>query len=136
MDGVASLLASRTDWTYNRTGAYTAAQTGIFHAVVPASPDRVVVLTPYSPVDDPTQASSDLQVQVRVRGTRDPRVAETLNDTAFNVLQNLPRSVLNGVTVAGAWRTSGGYLGPDSNGRHEYSSNYRLRAHRPTEHRT
>ncbi len=136
LDGVASLLASRTAWTYDRTGFYTAAQTGIVHVVVPAAPDRVVVLTPYLPDDDPTLSDSQVRVQVRFRGTRDYRVASDMNDAAFDILQNLPRSILNGVTVVGAWRTSGAYIGPDSNGRHEFTANYRFQTHRPSPNRT
>jgi hypothetical protein len=136
MGGLAALLAARGVGTYNPSGAYTAAQTGIVHDVVPSSPDRVIVLTPYSPTDDPTLSDSVVRVQVRVRGTRDPRTAYDLDDAAFQVLHNLPRQTIGGAVVTGGWRRSGAYIGPDSNGRHERTSNYEFQVHRPTEHRT
>lgn len=134
--GLAQHLAAAGVGTYSPAGAYTSAQVGIFMDVVPAAPDRVVTVTPYGAADDPTLSDSVLMVQVRVRGTKDPRTAYDLDDAVFAAMQNLPRSILNGVTVVGAWRTSAGYLGPDGNGRHERTSNYRLTVHRPTPNRT
>lgn len=137
MDGLAQHLEDAGVGTFHSTGvAYTAAQVGIFFDTVPAAPDRVIVLTGYAATDDPTQAVSELSLQVRVRGPRqDPRIAYELDDAAFEALQNLPRTGIGGTTVAGIWRTSGAYLGVDGNGRHERSSNYRVSLHRPTLHR-
>jgi hypothetical protein len=136
MAGLAQYLADAGVGVYSPTGAYTASQVGIVMDVVPASPDRVVVLTPYSPTDSPTEAESEIALQIRVRGDRDPRTAYDLDDRAFEAMQNLPRTVMGGVTVVAAWRTSGAYIGPDTNGRHERTSNYRLPVHRPSPHRT
>jgi hypothetical protein len=135
MAGLAGYLATQGVGTYRATGTYTADEVGIVHDVVPASPARIVVLTPYGHADASTQAETDASVQIRVRGTADPRTAYELDDAAFAAVQNLPRTVMGGVTVVAAWRTSSAYLGVDSNARHERSSNYRLRVHRPSLHR-
>jgi hypothetical protein len=137
LDGIAQRLEDADIGTFNPTGAgYTTGQVGIVFDVVPAAPDKVLVLTVYGATDDPTLSDSELSLQVRVRGTRDPRTAYDLDDAAFDVLQNLPRTALGGTTVEAAWRTSAAYMGVDSNGRHERVSNYRLRIHRPAPHRT
>jgi hypothetical protein len=135
MDGLAQYIENRDVGVFHSSGVYTAAQVGIVFDAVPASPDRVIVLTEYAAVDDPTEPDTELSVQARVRGTRDPRTAQELNDAVFEALQNLPRSLLGGTTVAGIWRTSSAYLGVDASGRHERVSNFAIRLHRPTPHR-
>jgi hypothetical protein len=137
MDGVAQYLENSDVGVFHSSGvAYTANQVGIFFDAVPASPDRVIVLTGYAATDDPTQPETVLSLQVRVRGPRqDPRIAYELDDAAFDALQNLPRSHIGGTTVAGIWRASSAYMGVDANGRHERVSNYTIRLHRPTLHR-
>jgi hypothetical protein len=136
MDGLAQHLENRDVGIFHSSGvAYTTNQTAIVFNAVPASPDRVIVLTPYAAADDPTQAETTLSVQVRVRGTKDPRTAYALDDAVFEAWQNLPRSLVGGAMVAGIYRTSSAYMGMDSNGRHEHVSNYDIRAHRPTLHR-
>lgn len=135
MAGLAGFLAAQGVGTWRATGAYVAPEVPIVLDVVPATPDQVIVLTPYSATDSPEMSDSELSLQIRVRGTKDPRTAYDLDDRAFEAMQNLPRTVLGGITVVGAWRTSGGYLGVDGNARHERSSNYRLLVHRPSPHR-
>jgi len=135
MAGLAEFLAAEGVGTYKASGVYAADEVGIVLDVVPAAPERVVVLTPYMASDSPALSDSELSLQIRVRGTRDPRTAYELDDKAFEAMQNLPRTVMGGVTVAAAWRTSGSYLGVDGNARHERVSNYRLLVHRPSEHR-
>ncbi len=136
MDGVAQYLENRDVGTFHSSGVgYTTGQVGIVFDIVPATPDRIIVLSAYAAVDDPTEPETELSMQVRVRGTRDPRTAIELDDAAFEAFQNLPRSLLGGTIVSGIWRTSGAYLGVDANGRHERVSNFAIRLHRPTLHR-
>lgn len=134
--GLAQYLEDSGVGQFNSTGAaYAASTPAIYFDQVPASPDRVIVLTPYGGVDSPTQPESEIALQVRVRGTKDPRTAYALDDAVFGALQNLPRTVMGGVTVVGCWRTSSAYLGADANGRHERTSNFAVRVHRPSPHR-
>jgi hypothetical protein len=135
MAGLGQFLNDEGVGIWRSSGVYTANEVGIVLDVVPSSPSQVITLTPYMSTDAVGLSDSELSVQVRVRGTADPRTAYALDDAAFEAMQNLPRTVLNGVTVVGAWRTSSAYLGADSNQRHERSSNYRLLVHRPSPHR-
>lgn len=136
-EGLAQLLENYDVGTFHSSGvAYTAGQTAIVIDYVPAQPDRVVTVTLYAAADDPTLGESEAAVQVRSRGTRDPRVAMDMDDAVFNALQNLPRSAVGGTVVAGCWRTNSGYMGADDNGRHQRVSNYRLLVHHPVPTRT
>lgn len=121
---------------WSDTGQFTPGKTGITDSIVPPGPDRLIVLTPYMPDDDPTQAETTLWVQLRTRGTKDVRTSSDAQDAAFDLLHNMPRTDLGEVTVAGCWRRSGAYLGADGNGRHSHTSNYEFRLHRPSPHRS
>lgn len=135
--GVAQLLedAGIGAWRPDAT-SYQPGETAIVAGLVPAQPDRLITITLYLPSDDPTQAEGSQMVQLRTRGDRDIRTSENLQDATFDVLQNLPRTVIGGSTVAGCWRRSGAYLGADGNGRHSHTSNYEFRLHRPSPHRS
>ena len=136
MDGVAQYLENAGVGVFHSSGVgYTTGQVGIVFDVVPAAPDRVIVLTEYAATDHATEPETELSVQARVRGTKDPRTAQELNDAVFEALQNLPRRLIGGTVVSGIWRTSSAYLGVDANGRHERVSNFTVRLHRPTPHR-
>lgn len=134
--GLAQVLHDAGAGTWKPTEKYTALETAIIPGLVPANPDRLITLTVYGFIDDPTQAESTLLLQVRTRGTRDIRSSENVQDAVFDVLQNLPRRTVGGVIVAGCWRRSAGYLGVDDNQRHAHSSNYEFRLHRPSPHRS
>lgn len=134
--GLAQFAADNGIGAWRPTGVYEVSETAIIPAQVPAQPDRLVAITLYLPIDDETQPETVQMVQFRTRGPRgDVRFSENLQDAIFDVFHNLPRSEIGGVTVAGCWRRSGSYLGVDDNGRHEHSSNYEFRQHRPSPHR-
>ena len=136
LTGLAVFLDSRGVGKYRPTGVYVANETGWVFGGVPGSPDAVIVATKYGQDDDPTQAESTYRVQLRTRGPRgDLRTSEDLQDTLFDVLHNLPRQTIGGITVRGAWRRSIAYLGVDGNGRHSHTGNYEFPLHRPTAHR-
>lgn len=134
--GVATHLAAANVGVYKASGVYAASEVGIVFDVVPANPDRLVVLTAYGDTDDPTQNVSAVDVQVRTRGTADPRTTQDMQDAVFDALQNLPRRQFGGITVVSCFRRSTAYLGVDSTQRHERVSNWRLTLHRPTPNRT
>ena len=121
------------DWS--STGSFAANATGITDSRVPDTPDRLVVITPYLPVDDVTQAETGWLVQFRTRGTKDIRTSVDAQDALFDLFHNMPSTVIGGVTVVGCWRRSYAYLGADSSGRHSHTGNYEFRLHRPSTHR-
>ncbi|MFE3197164.1 minor capsid protein [Embleya sp. NPDC059237] len=134
VDGLARYLAARGLVTYDPTGA--AGDTFAEH--MPPAPDGVVVLTLYGgpepdsriPVDEPS-------LQVRVRGTADPRVSRRRSYAIYSALHGLTRTALPDGTwlvlcVAQAPPAS---MGVDANGRHEHVTNYRLTVGAPTDHR-
>lgn len=134
-EGVAALLAANGVGTWRTSGVYATGETGIVVRTVPQSPNRVVTLAPYDVEADPnlTDAIQGMQVIVRSGGA-DPRDADTLNDSVYDVLHGLRRTVVNGVHVVLAWRQSGASLGQDGNQRWSLSSNYYLRVRRGTPH--
>lgn len=134
--GIAERLAASTGWAWSPTGAYlNGSAVPIFIGQVPSTPDLVVVLTAYGIDDDPALTDSTTGVQVRTRGNRDPRSADDLADTAFDVLHGLHDVVLGGVPVALLARASWTALGADSTSRYERSDNYRAITTRPSTNR-
>jgi hypothetical protein len=135
--GLAEYLDSAGICVYRPTGTYRDDETGIVIGTVPASPPRVVVLTPYPLFDDVAQADSVLGVQVRMRSASgDPREALDLADAVFDVLHGATHLDLAGALVHLAERTASLPMGRDQSGRYEHADTYQLTAHRPTRHRT
>lgn len=135
--GLAELLAAGGVGVWRPTGpAYTDAEIGILMRAIPQQPDRVITLAPY-PVASPVGLADYVQgVQVRCRGTTDPRVCEDLGDAVFDLLDSASRLTLGGVSVVQIYRQSHTSLGQDGNGRWESSSNYYVEAMRATTNRT
>ncbi len=136
--GVAQYLAGGGVGTWRADGAYLPTDPEpIVITAVPSAPDRVIVLTPYTVSDDGSLSDSVQGLQVRLRGTVDPRVVQGLADRVFDRLHGS-----HGVTLPGglrlviAERRSGTPLGTDGTGRHERSENYHLTVWRPSPHRT
>jgi hypothetical protein len=135
--GLSEYLTAAGVAIYRPTGIYRDDETGIVIGAVPASPPRVVVLTPYPLSDDVDQADSVLGLQVRVRGAGpDPREALDLVDAVFDVLHGATHLDLAGALVHLAERTASLPMGQDENHRYEHADTYQLTAHRPTRHRT
>ncbi len=137
--GLAAYLADDgTVFTWDPDGVLTPSGNAvpIVVGIVPTQPDQVLALSPY-PVDDDAGDLNDtvLGVQLRFRGTRDPRTVLTLSDAAFDRLQSARRLVLNGIPVVQVWHASGTDLGPDDNGRHQRTENFYVQANRPSAHR-
>lgn len=136
--GIAQLLAAAGAGTWKAAGAYTASETGIYLRVLPASPDRAIVLAAYPVADDPTLSDSvtGLQVTTRWEGAN-PTGNDDLADLVFDALQNLPRTELTtGLVVTDCYRRSGSSLGQDSNQRWRTAQNFYVTAHRPSTHRS
>jgi hypothetical protein len=130
--------------TWSPDGAYVKTDTGIFLKAIPGTTnvgDQAYCLASYAVTDeatDPDDHGLDVVagLQVRSRGTKDPRVSDDMDDAVFDVLHGA-RSLLLGaaptvIPVQVIWRTSRAELGQDATGRWEITSNYYLQLTRPT----
>ncbi|WP_405543946.1 minor capsid protein [Streptomyces phaeochromogenes] len=133
LDGLAALIAEAGLAVYRPDGAYTAGETGLLFTVMPDTPERVIVLTPY-PVEDTDLTDAITGIQARMRCGRDPREVEDLADGLFSLLHNRRGLVLGGVQVALVWRQSQAPMGQDVHGRQEIAANYYARTTRPAPH--
>jgi hypothetical protein len=124
LDGIAQLIAGAGIALYDTSGTYTAGQTGIFFKAVNPTPDRIVVLTAYVVSDSPTLPLSRLGVQVRVRGTTDPRDVDELGDAIFGILHGLVHVQFNSVHADQILRQSSITLGQDQAKRWERADAY------------
>lgn len=135
--GLAEYLAAGGVGAWRPTGAYLAGEIAIVIRAIPQQPDRLITLAPY-PIGTDLRGMQDHQtaVQIRVRGTQDPRVCDDLADEVFDRLDSSGRRTLNSVSIVDMWRQSYTSLGKDSSDRWERSENYYIDAMRATAHRT
>jgi hypothetical protein len=117
-------------------GPYTATDTAIVVASLPATPDKAVALTLYD-VDNGPGTDMILGLQCRVRGPANNRT-EDLNilDRLFDALDGVEHTVWGGVNIVRVWQQSGAELGPDGNNRMEHTANYYIQLTRTGTHRT
>lgn len=136
IDGVARHLAVLGLVTYDPSGA-----TGnVFADTMPPEPDVAVALTVY---DDRSEPDSSLpydepRMQVRVRGTTDPRVSRALCARIRSELHGLgPVTLPNGtrLVLSVALQGAPASMGQDETRRHEHVANFRMEIHSPTAHR-
>jgi hypothetical protein len=130
IDGMAQHLAAAGVGTYRESGVYEASETAITDTALPLV-DRAVVLTAYDSQDSDRVPDCTVMVQVRCRGTKDPRICAALDDDVYAALHGLRTQHWGTATVLLIRRDSAAVLGPDSQGRHERTSNYVVRALRP-----
>jgi len=138
LTGLAVYLDAAGVGTWNTTGVYTTAQTGIVLSTIPQGPDRIITLSSYGVTDDPSLSDSVIAVQVRTRwGGADPRLVHDLDDAIFTVLHGKTDWTLStGVYVVECLSISATPLGQDANLRWSYSHNYYLTTWRPSANRT
>ncbi|MFE5777080.1 minor capsid protein [Brachybacterium sp. NPDC056505] len=132
--GLAVLLDGEGIASWSPSGTLTGPGPVIAMAAVPESPDRVVTLTAYTVTDDPAFSDSTIAVQVRVRGTTDPRTTWATSGAVFDVLQAWTGD-LGGVPVIECHRQVSAPLGQDGNRRWEQADTYYMQTHTPTRHR-
>lgn len=140
LEGLAAHIAGAgiAEWTPG--GTYDPDQAGAVVALraLPDGPDRAIALATY-PVadgDDAGLADTITAVQVRTRGTQDPRTVDDLADAVFDLVHGAAMLTLGTVHTSLIRRQSGGLIGPDERGRHERTDNYYVYAARPNAHRT
>ncbi|MEU8821802.1 minor capsid protein [Actinoplanes sp. NPDC048796] len=136
LTGAAQHLAAAGIGTWNPNGVYTDTEVGIAIRAVPPGPDRLITLATYPVTSEPGLADVTEGLQVRVRGTKDPRVVADLGDAVFDLLDSAEGLNWGGVAVVQVFRQSYTSLGVDTSGRWEISHNYYVQAMRPTNHRT
>jgi Bacteriophage minor capsid protein len=136
LTGLAEHLQANGIGTWRTNGVYTPNETGILIRAIPQSPDKIITIAAY-PVDHGYEGVADITtgVQLRLRGTTDPRVCDDLADAIHDLLDSATNLTLGGVRVVQALRRSYSSLGQDANQRWERSENYYLDAMRPTQNR-
>ncbi|MFF3622331.1 minor capsid protein [Streptomyces sp. NPDC002467] len=135
LDGVARYLVGRGLVTYDPAGVAG----NVFIEAMPSTPDTCIVLTIY---DDGAETDSqigydDVPLQVRVRGTTDPRVSRTLAQDIRAELLGLGETLLPDGTylLLALGNSAVASIGVDENRRHEHVVNLRLRVRSATPHR-
>jgi hypothetical protein len=134
LDGIAGLLAEAGVGVFRPDGMVGADETGIFRAVMPDQPDRALGLTAY-PVEDSEHTDAITGVQIRMRaGPGDVDAIDDLADAVFDALHNRQHYEVGGVHVALSWRQSQAWIGQDTHGRMELTSNFYFRTVRSGSH--
>ncbi|MFE5912089.1 minor capsid protein [Streptomyces wedmorensis] len=136
LDGLARYLAERGLVDYDPDGVAG----DCFIEQMPSAPDEAVVLTVYEDRSEPDSLLpyDEPRVQVRVRGTTDPRVSRRRCRAIRSALHGLGPVTLPGgteVILAVCIQGDAAHMGADENRRHEHVANFRIEIHNPTAHR-
>lgn len=137
VEGIAEYLAGLGAGVWSPNGVYDSTDTGILYRAVPQSPDRIITLAPYpTGRDDPELIEVSVGLQVRTRGTTDPRDVDRIADRVYDGLHGATALTLAGdLQVMQIYRQSYTSMGQDQTGRWERSDNYYIDAMRPSLHR-
>jgi len=134
--GLAQLFDDEGFGTYNQSGVFTADQTGITIKAVPEKPDNLIVITPTFTIDNAEMNDSTQGVQIRFRGSADPRSVLDRDAAIFDRIHGMHGVVIGGMNVVLVSRQSSLPWPQDQNQRCEHSSNYSVQVARPTRYRT
>lgn len=138
VSGFAQLLVADGIGSWDSSGRYDPAQTGIYDTVKPEGANRMITLGIYPISEDPSLSDSvtGLQVWTRMPGN-DPRLVRDLDEEIFHLVQGMTDvDLVGGVHLVQCLFQSGGSMGQDTAKRWNWSSNYHLTLHRPSQHRT
>jgi hypothetical protein len=137
LTGIAETLADAGigSWPPPTNGVYPSDQVGIVLGVIPQQPDQTITLTGYAVRDASLENDSTVAVQVRLRGTEDPRVVQDRSGAVFNALQDLAGVSFGSIYLVLAARQSSLPMGQDENRRWLWSDNYYCQVAWPTLHR-
>lgn len=137
LTGLAVELAAAGIGVWKPDGSYTTAEVAIGIRGIPPAPDRLITLSAYRVGNDYPGGQDFLQlVQIRYRGTPDPRVVDDLGDAVFDLLDSREHWLCGPIHVVRSERRSDTVLGQDGVRRWECSHNYGFHVMRPTAHRT
>lgn len=101
----------------------------VFISTMPSSPDTVVMVSEYGGTVDDKNPFSDINVQARVRGTKDPRVSYNIAKEIFDELQGLTNTTLissGSRVIKVVAQNTPIDIGRDDNGRHEWTINFNI----------
>jgi hypothetical protein len=136
LEGIALYLHERGLVTYDPNGA----DGDLFMEAMPSTPDACVVLTGYGgPEPDSLLPYDQPRVQVRVRGTTDPRVSRRRAKAIRSHLLGLGPVVLpdgTNVISCNALQAAPESLGVDDSRRHEHVVNFEFETRETTVHRS
>jgi hypothetical protein len=134
LDGVARLLDGASVGTYRSDGTtYSTSETAITFKDLPPAPDRVIALTAFGASDQPQITLGSRQVQLRARGTSDPRDVDAILDAAFVALHGAENLTFGSVHVVQILRLNTIPLGMDEQDRRwQRADNYMLDVDLPT----
>ncbi|MGN8024695.1 phage tail terminator protein [Microbacterium sp. 22242] len=129
LDGVSAHMVSGVPGlAFNASGTYPTGVTGIFHMLMPATPDEVVVVTWVPQTEDPSLPQGVGVLQIRCRGAvnKPRRPIELLDQIAVLFLGKMTiplTSTLQIMQVRDRVRAS---LGMDESKRWDWTDNYTL----------
>ena len=101
----------------------------VFISTMPDKPDTVVMVTEYGSTSDDKNPFDDISIQVRVRGTRDPRVSYNIAKEIYDELHGLTNTVLisDGTRIVKVVAQNTPIdIGRDDNLRHEWTVNLQI----------
>lgn len=137
LDGLARHLAAKGLVTFE-----TAPTPGgdCFIDAMPSTPDIAVVLSTYDDGREPDSllGYDEPRVQVRVRGTKDPRISRQRCQAIYAELHGLGPVTLSGgieLILSVALQNGPASIGLDASGRHEHVCNFRMEHRSVTTHR-
>ncbi|WP_425829294.1 minor capsid protein [Streptomyces fractus] len=131
LDALARYLHARGLLVYDLTGT----RGDCFIETLPPAPDEAVCLSLYGAgAVDARNGWDERSVQVRVRGTTDPRVSRRRCELVYSALHGLAGTSLPGGIwlVLAAATAAPASMGIDERGRHEHVVNLRLDIEAPT----
>ncbi|MFB8241996.1 minor capsid protein [Kitasatospora purpeofusca] len=134
LDGLARFLQDAGLGTYEPSGVGGS----IFCEAMPPGPDECTVLTLYGSAAEPDARLpyEEPRLQVRCRGTQDPRVSRARCRAVYDLLHGARRITLpDGTYLVLAVGQLPASMGVDEQRRHEHVSNFRLDVSSPTTHR-
>lgn len=135
LEGFAHVAVADTTLWYDRALPAPAGRTPIHLDIAPETPDDVVVLRDYTVMDSPNLSDSVIGVQVDIR-SKDRMKVRDIMTALFNTFHGREAGMLGDVRLVMAVRSSGTWLGQDSNNRLQRTENYYLTVHRPSPNRT
>jgi minor capsid protein len=139
LDGLARYLDLRGLGHFDPAGDVQLLDWSIFIEQLPQQPDRVIGLWQYAGApSDSRNPWEQPAVQVRVRGSADPRESRTRAQAIYDEVHGLGMLALpDGTWLQLALGAQGGPipLGPDQSGRHEHTVNLQMHIDHPTIHR-
>lgn len=136
LDGIARHLVSKGLVTYDPTGT-----TGdCFIESMPSTPGLAIVLTVYDDAREPDSllGYDEPRMQVRVRGTEDPRISRQKCAAIRSELHGLgPLTLPDGteLILSICLQSAPASMGVDTQGRHEHVANFRMEHRSVTVHR-